>query len=50
MTKAVKTNSVAELDPAIKHFQTMIDINPDMDEAKAARQNIANIQKFLQSR
>ena len=50
MTKAVSTNSIAELDPALKHFQKMIDINPDMDEAKTARQNIANIQKFLQSR
>ena len=50
MTKAVNTNSIAELDPALKHFQQMIDINPDMDEAKTARQNIANIQKFLQSR
>jgi tetratricopeptide (TPR) repeat protein len=50
MTKAVNTGSAAELDPAMKHFQQMIEINPDMDEAKAARQNIANIQKFLQSK
>jgi tetratricopeptide (TPR) repeat protein/uncharacterized caspase-like protein len=50
MTKAVSTGSVADLDPALKHFQQMIEINPDMDEAKNARQNIANIQKFLQGR
>jgi len=49
MTKAVNTGSVAELDPALKHFQRMLEINPDMDEAKTARQNISNIQKYLQS-
>lgn len=48
MTQAVNTGSVAELDPAMKHFQAMIAINPDMDEAKNARENIANIEKFLQ--
>ena len=48
MTQAVNTGSVAELDPARKHFQAMIAINPDMDEAKNAKQNIANIEKFLQ--
>lgn len=47
MTQAVNTGSVAELDPAMKHFQAMIAINPDMDEAKNAKQNIANIEKFL---
>jgi tetratricopeptide (TPR) repeat protein len=50
MTQAVDTGSVAELDPAMKHFQAMIAINPDMDEAKNAKQNIANIEKFLQQR
>ena len=47
MTKAVKTGSVAELDPALKHFQEMLEINPDMDEAAIARKNIANIQQYL---
>lgn len=50
MTQAVNTGSVAELDPARKHFQAMIAINPDMDEAKNAKQNIANIEKFLEQR
>jgi tetratricopeptide (TPR) repeat protein len=45
--KAVKTGSVAELDPALKHFQQMLELNPDMAEASIARQNIANIQNFL---
>ena len=47
MYKANDTNSVAELGPALKHFQEMLAINPDMDEAKFARQNIATIQKAL---
>ena len=47
MTKAVKTGSVAELDPALQHFQQMLEINPDMDEAAIARKNIANIQQYL---
>jgi tetratricopeptide (TPR) repeat protein len=50
MTKAVTTGSVAELDPARRHFQQMIDINPDLEETRNARQNIANIDKFLQTR
>jgi tetratricopeptide (TPR) repeat protein len=50
MTQAVNTGSVAELTPAKQHFEQMIAINPDMDEVKIARQNIANIQKFLQAR
>lgn len=50
MTKAVNTNSIAELDPAVKHFEQVIAINPDMDEAKTARQNIVNIQKFLEKK
>ena len=47
MTKAINTGSVAELDPALKHFQQMLDLNPDMDEASNARKNIANIQQYL---
>jgi tetratricopeptide (TPR) repeat protein len=48
MNKANKTKSVAELDPALKHFQQMLDLNPDMAEAAFARGNIALIQKVLQ--
>jgi tetratricopeptide (TPR) repeat protein/uncharacterized caspase-like protein len=47
MYKANNTNSVAELGPALKHFQEMLAINPDMEEARFARQNIAAIQKAL---
>ena len=48
MNKANKTKSVAELDPALKHFQQMLEINPDMAEAAFAKGNIALIQKALQ--
>jgi tetratricopeptide (TPR) repeat protein len=47
MHKAVAANSTADLDPALQHFRQVIAINPDLDEAKIARQNIANIQKAL---
>ncbi len=47
MRKAVQTGSIAELDPALKHFQQMLAINPDLSEAEYARKNIANIQKAL---
>ncbi len=47
MYKANQTNSVAELGPALQHFREMLAINPDMQEAKFARQNIATIQKAL---
>ena len=49
MTKAKNTGSVAELDPALKHFQQMLELNPDMDEAKIARGNIAAIQAYLKT-
>ncbi|MDR3702545.1 MAG: tetratricopeptide repeat protein [Candidatus Sulfopaludibacter sp.] len=47
MAQAVNTGSVAELSPAMQHFEQMIAINPDLDEVKNAKQNIANIQQFL---
>ncbi len=47
MTKAINTGSIAELDPAMQHFQQMLAINPDIAEAAIARKNIANIQQFL---
>ena len=47
MHKAVQAGSIAELDPALPHFQQMMAINPDLDEADYARKNIASIQKAL---
>jgi tetratricopeptide (TPR) repeat protein len=50
MRKAVESGSIAELDPALRHFQQMLEINPDLSEADYARKNIASIQTTLQSR
>jgi tetratricopeptide (TPR) repeat protein len=47
MRKAVATNSTAELDPALRHFQQMLAINPDLGEAEFARKNVANIQQAM---
>jgi tetratricopeptide (TPR) repeat protein len=47
MRKAVQTNSIAELDPALRHFQQMLAINPDLGEAEFARKNVASIQQAL---
>jgi tetratricopeptide (TPR) repeat protein len=44
---AVANNSVAELSPALRHFQQVVTLNPDLEEAGIARQNIANIEKAL---
>jgi tetratricopeptide (TPR) repeat protein len=50
MSKAIDGDSVADLQPALKHFREAIEINPDLTESKLAKQNIANIQKTLQIR
>ena len=50
MRKAVESGSIAELDPALRHFQQMLEINPDLSEADYARKNIASIQTTLQNR
>ena len=43
--KAVQNNSIAELDPALRHFRAALEINADMVEAQYAKQNIALIEK-----
>ena len=47
MHLAKDTGSVADLGPARLHFQQVLDINPDLDEAKYARQNLAAIAQFV---
>ena len=41
MTKAQKTQSVAELDPARHHFQTMLQLAPDLAEAAECRSHLS---------
>lgn len=38
----------ADLDPALQHFRQVVALNPDLHEAKIARQNIATIEKALE--
>jgi hypothetical protein len=47
MRKAVQTNSMAEVDPALRHFQEMFAIKPDLGEAEFARKNVVNMQQAL---
>jgi len=47
MTQAKKSGSVAELSPALNHFQQMLAINPDLDQASLARKNVTAIQEFF---
>jgi tetratricopeptide (TPR) repeat protein len=48
--KAVDGNETGDLDPALKHFQQVISINPDMVEAANSKENITRIEKALQAR
>jgi tetratricopeptide (TPR) repeat protein len=50
MHKAQDSNSYAELDPALKHLQATVAINPDLSESDYARKNIAAIQQALKVR
>jgi tetratricopeptide (TPR) repeat protein len=48
--QGAQTGSYEMLAAALQHFETMLHINPDLEQAAAARQNIASIQKALASR
>jgi tetratricopeptide (TPR) repeat protein len=45
--KGEQDGTVETYAAAGKHFRAMLDINPDMDEAKIARQNLAAIEAAL---
>ena len=45
--KAQIADSPADLGPALEHFRQVLTINPDLDQAKFAKQNITMIQKAL---
>jgi tetratricopeptide (TPR) repeat protein len=45
--KADLADNPVYLDPALQHLKQVIAINPDLDRAKIAQQNIATIQKAL---
>jgi tetratricopeptide (TPR) repeat protein len=46
---ADETGVVAELYPALSHFQQVVAINPELDEANYAKKNIATIQQALKN-
>ncbi len=45
--RASANNSTADLDPALQHLRKVLDINPDLEEAKYATATIANIQQAI---
>jgi tetratricopeptide (TPR) repeat protein len=47
MHKAAAADNPASLDPALRHLREVVAINPDLDQAKTARQDIDVIQKAL---
>jgi tetratricopeptide (TPR) repeat protein len=47
MHQANNTGTVADLDPALRHFERTVEINPDLDESSKAKKNIATIKTFL---
>ena len=47
--QAIDTGNMAGLDPALRHFEEVLSINPDLAEADYSKQNIANIRKALQN-
>lgn len=47
MHQAQQTQSLETLASAGDHFRTMLELNPDLEEAKYARQNLKNIDALL---
>jgi tetratricopeptide (TPR) repeat protein len=50
MHQAQQSQSMETLASAGDHFRTMLDLNPDLEEAKYARQNLKSIDTLLASR
>lgn len=50
MHQAQQTQSLETLASAGDHFRTMLELNPDLEEAKYARQNLKNIDALLGTR
>jgi tetratricopeptide (TPR) repeat protein len=49
MHQAINTGSASGLDPALRHLERTVELNPDLAESSTAKKNIANIQAYLQS-
>lgn len=48
--KADNTGNIEGLPAARKHFSTVVDMNPDLDEAKTSKKNIEIIDAYLRTR
>jgi tetratricopeptide (TPR) repeat protein len=48
--QGIQSGSMETLAAARKHFQVMLDLNADLEEAKYARQNLKNIDDLLKAR
>ena len=49
MHQAINSGDSGGLDPALRHLERTVELNPDLAESANARKNIANIQSFLHS-
>jgi len=49
MHQAIKTGSAGGLDPALRHLERTVELNPDLAESSTAKKNIANIQAYLRT-
>jgi len=47
--QAVSTGNREMIAAALQHFRAMLEIDPDLEQASYARQNIANIERVLQT-
>jgi hypothetical protein len=47
LQRFLRRYSVTELDPALRRFQTMLQLTPDVAETASAKKNIAAIQQVL---
>ncbi len=50
MQRAVESGNAGMLPAARRHFQKMLEINPNLDQSQMAKQNIANIDTFMKQR
>ncbi len=49
MHLAVNTGNPGGLDPALRHFEQTVTLNPDLAESDNAKKNIASIQSYLRA-
>jgi tetratricopeptide (TPR) repeat protein len=48
MHAAIQSGNAGELEPAVRHLERTVELNPDLAESSMAKKNIANIKAFQQ--